>query len=84
MNKPGIAIMIAEKLKGKKSGMDEGDGEGKCEKKYVEMAQEVLDAIDSKDAEALAVALNSIHECWDAEHEGKDMADEGDEEEEKE
>jgi len=51
--KPGIALIIASKMKEKKG--EEGE-----EDKYTEMAKDILAAIEKKDAKALGVALSSF------------------------
>jgi len=60
--KPGLAIVIASKMKGKP---DEEEKEG--ENKYTEMASEILEAIKSEDSEALGKALQNFVKVCSAE-----------------
>jgi hypothetical protein len=54
--KPGLAILIASKMKGMKGMGMEDDGKDKM----TEMAQEILDAVSAKDAEKLGGLLKDL------------------------
>lgn len=54
MDKPALAVLIAEKIKKDKSSKSEDVN------KYKDMAQEILDAIETKDASSLGKALKAF------------------------
>ena len=69
--KPGLAVVIAMKHKKMKDGAREEDGD----KKYEEMAAELLKAVDSGDAKEVAKCLKSFvkvccAECCDDDDKG--------------
>ena len=69
MKKPGLALIIAEKVAGKGKGApayggDEDDGDdlekGDPDEAYVSCAEDILAAVAKKDAGALATALAAL------------------------
>jgi hypothetical protein len=68
MNKPNLAILIAQKMKGKSK---ESTGSNKFE----EMGQEILDAISTKDAKSLGEALKNFVKVCESDYSEDDEED---------